>query len=288
MNIMKLKKFIAVCLCFTVLAASAVASASCSLFGAMGAIPASTLMKARELARNSNIAIDTQYSSPAFGGWISRNEGTALGSGVVFYETDDTYYALTNHHVITNVLNGKVCTTKYTVTDIHGVEYTGRVLKQDASQDIAIVSFKKVENSVLRVIDYRARLGQNMIPNEFVLAVGNPSGVKNIVTYGQMISYAEITADSGKHTALYHNALINPGNSGGALVDLDGNLLGLNTWGSQDSDEENFAIPLSIIYAFVTEFYEEYDLTPPAYNKPTVPDAPEQNPEQNPEQQEEN
>lgn len=207
------------------------ASAGCALalFVAGGCFPftahnvtSAALMSARETVRSFNIAIDTQYEQTM--GWISRTAGTSLGSGVVFAEDDETYYALTNYHVITPVLNGRTYKTKYTVTDINGAEYAGNVEKYDADDDIAIISFAKTEGSALALADYTARLGNNVTAGEFVLAVGNPSGVKNIVTYGEVIGWASI--ENVGYNVIYHNALINPGNSGGALCDLEGNLLG--------------------------------------------------------------
>ena len=96
------------------------------------------------------------------------------------------------------------------------------------------------------------RLEDNVVENEFVLAVGNPSGVKNIVTYGEITGYA--TIGNVDYEVIFHDALINPGNSGGALCDLDGNLLGINTWGTEDKDDENFAIPLSVINDFIAAY----------------------------------
>ena len=213
------------------------------------------LMSARESVRQSNIAIDTLYQKKGF--FISRTQGVGLGSGVIFKEDQTNYYALTNHHVITNVLDGVEYTTKYTITDINGYEYDGTVLISDPDMDIAIVGFQKRADSVLHLIDYRSRIENNVVQEEFVLAVGNPSGVKNIVTFGRILGYSRI--GNVDYTVIHHNALINPGNSGGALCDLDGNLLGLNTWGSENKDDNNFAIPLSQINDFIDKFESSFN-----------------------------
>jgi S1-C subfamily serine protease len=213
-------------------------------------VNAETLLSVREVIRQSNIAIDTRYYRNL--GWVSRTEGTGMGSGVVVYQTDTTYYALTNNHVITPELNGTTYNTQYTITDINGVEYTGKVEARNADYDIAIVSFTKSDSSVLGIINYTARLDSNVKAGEFVLAVGNPSGVKNIVTYGKVAGYAKI--NDVDYNVINHTALINPGNSGGALCDINGNLLGLNTWGTTGRDDNNFAIPLSIINQYISAF----------------------------------
>lgn len=215
-------------------------------------ITADSLMSVREKIRAFNISIDTEYYIS--NGWFSRTAGEGLGSGVVFEEDENYYYALTNNHVITNVYNGKTYSVNYTVTDIHGTEYDSNevsLVMSDPSKDIAIISFKKSATAeyTLPTVNYTARKDSNVVLGEFVFAVGNPSGVNNIVTYGKVVGWAKIK--NVDYNVINHNALINPGNSGGALCDIDGNLLGLNTWGSQGKDDDNFAIPLSVINDYV-------------------------------------
>ncbi|MGN0804096.1 MAG: trypsin-like peptidase domain-containing protein [Candidatus Coproplasma sp.] len=222
-------------------------------------VNAESLMNVRETIRSFNISIDTEYYIS--NGWFSRTAGEGLGSGVVFEEDENYYYALTNNHVITNVMDGRTYSVSYTVTDIYGTEYTNssvNLIMSDEAQDIAILSFKKKTSVTysLGVADYSARKDSNVALGEFVLAVGNPSGVNNIVTYGQVKGWAEIGNVS--YSVINHNALINPGNSGGALCDIDGNLLGLNTWGTEGKDDENFSIPLSIINDYIDSFHSLY------------------------------
>lgn len=219
-------------------------------------ISADSLMAVRDKIRAFNIAIDTQYFIQT--GWLSRTAGTGLGSGVVFDEDETYYYALTNNHVITEVVDGVKYRTTYTVTDIYGTEYRGAsvVMRDGEDNDIAIVKFAKKEGAkyTLPKANYTARKDTNFVVDEFVLAVGNPSGVNNIVTYGEVIGPSKIGNVS--YSVLHHNALINPGNSGGALCDIDGNLLGLNTWGSEDSDDDNYCVTLKQINEFIDLFHQ--------------------------------
>lgn len=229
-------------------------------------ISADSLMSARQKIREFNISIDTLYYRNQ--GWFSRLEGSSLGSGVVFEEDETYYYALTNNHVITDVVDGRRYNVIYTVTDIYGTTYGGQYSPNDVAvvscdgddNDIAIIRFKKKASAdyELPKVNYTARKDTNMSPGEFVLAVGNPSGVNNIVTYGEMIGWAKIGNVS--YYVLNHNALINPGNSGGALCDIDGNLLGLNTWGAEDTDDDNFCISLKEINEFIDAFHESQSL----------------------------
>ncbi|MGN0806981.1 MAG: S1C family serine protease [Candidatus Coproplasma sp.] len=224
-------------------------------------ISADSLMNVRETIRAFNISIDTMYYKSQ--GWFSRYQGTSLGSGVVFEEDENYYYALTNNHVITNVVDGATYSTIYSVTDIYGTEYGGQYAPNDVTvvasdgddNDIAIIKFKKKTDSTytLPKVNYTARKDTNMVPGEFVFAVGNPSGVNNIVTYGEIVGWSLIGNVS--YYVLHHNALINPGNSGGALCDIDGNLLGLNTWGKEDTDDDNYSISLKQINEFIDAFH---------------------------------
>lgn len=223
-------------------------------------ISAENLMSVREEIRSFNIAIDTLYYRNM--GWISSQQLEGMGSGVVFEEDDTYYYALTNQHVITDVVDNVRYSVKYTFTDINGIEYTSddgtaTVLMSDATQDIAIIRMKKISGAeAIGVADYTARADTNLVIGELVFAVGNPSGVNNIVTYGRIVNWAKISNVS--YSVINHTALINPGNSGGALCDIDGNLLGLNTWGSTDKDDDNFSIPLSVINDYIASFHEKY------------------------------
>ena len=92
---------------------------------------------------------------------------------------------------------------------------------------------------------------------EMVLAVGNPSAVNSIVTFGQYLGMVE--TDDVDFDVIYHSALIYPGNSGGALTDVEGRLIGINTWGVEGEAERSLAVPLEEILAFLSEngFHEE-------------------------------
>lgn len=218
-------------------------------------LSADSLMAVRDKIRAFNISIDTMYYQNV--GWLSRTAGTGLGSGVVFEEDDGYYYALTNYHVITDKIDGKTYRVSYTVTDIMGTEYAdAQVVEADNDDnDLAIIRFAKKKDAAytLSKADYTARKDTNVVPDEFVFAVGNPSGVNNIVTYGTVIGWSKIGNVS--YNVIHHNALINPGNSGGALCDIDGNLLGLNTWGNEDADDDNYSISLTQINAIIESFH---------------------------------
>ncbi|MDO4223496.1 MAG: trypsin-like peptidase domain-containing protein [Acinetobacter sp.] len=164
-----------------------------------------------------------------------QQEGESnLGSGVIVREDG---YILTNNHVIEK-------STQIVVALNDGRRVEAKVIGTDADTDLAVI---KVDLKGLPVLPFK--LSGNQV-GDVVLAIGNPFGVGQTVTQG-IISATERT-DLGINT--YENfiqtdAAINPGNSGGALIDVAGNLIGVNTAifsRSGGSLGIGFAIPASV------------------------------------------
>ncbi|MFA5006863.1 MAG: trypsin-like peptidase domain-containing protein [Candidatus Izemoplasmatales bacterium] len=173
-------------------------------------------------------------------------EASSSGSGVVFLDRDGYYYVLTNHHVIDDL----GYTASYEIIAFGDDEaQPAELVCQDADLDLAVLRFAKQNRTTVELIDWTTRLRTRLTPGELVLAVGNPLSVENNVTFGEFIALE--TIENAPYKVLYHSATIHEGSSGGALVDLDGNLLGINAWGSEDSDEESFAIPVQVVYVFL-------------------------------------
>ncbi len=159
----------------------------------------------------------------------------AAGSGVIVDARRG--YVLTNAHVVDHA-------TSITVTLQDGRNLKARVVGTDPPSDIAIV---KVTAHGLRQIRFgdSARLAVG----DFVVAIGNPFGLPHSVTSG-IVSGLKRSGFSPDDFEDYiqTDASINPGNSGGALVDLQGDLIGINTAilsGSGDNIGIGFAIPVN-------------------------------------------
>lgn len=149
-----------------------------------------------------------------FGDNIPQQNQNALGSGVIVREDG---YILTNAHVINDA-------QKIVVAFNDGRRAEAKLVGTDKEVDLAVI---KVDLTNLPVIPFK--LSGNQV-GDVVLAIGNPFGIGQTVTQG-IISATERT-DLGINT--YENfiqtdAAINPGNSGGALIDVAGNLIGVNT-----------------------------------------------------------
>lgn len=158
--------------------------------------------------------------SPAFGGDDPRR-AQSLGSGVIV--TADGR-VLTNAHVV-----DKAAEIRVTLPD--GQEVTATVIGEDSRSDIAVLQLQPAKGSKLPVLrplpmgdSSKLRLGA------VVLAVGNPFGVGQGVTMGIVSAMGRASVGIEEYEDFIQtDAAINPGNSGGALVDLDGNLVGINT-----------------------------------------------------------
>jgi len=174
--------------------------------------------------------------------------GQALGSGVVYRhdESTDTYYVITNHHVVEDGNNFKIVFCNES-------KVTGTLLGYDADVDIAVLSFSGsgLENEIsLSPLGDSDALEKGTI----VLAAGNPQGYDfyGSLTMG-VLSGLDRDLGNGDVTYLQHDASINAGNSGGPLYNLDGYVIGINVskMASEDIEGMGFAIPINTVKAVV-------------------------------------
>ena len=212
------------------------------------------LLDTKDTIRHSNIQIQTtlieeRYPFPWSETLKEYVVGSSSGSGFIFMEQDGYYYALTNYHVV-NPLDYQA---EYTIKT-YGEELSEKATFVTGNEefDLAVLRFPVGEKEDIAIIDIYERLYYRFNVGELVLAVGNPLGVVNNVTFGSFHSMEEI--ENVSYNVIYHDASIKEGSSGGALVDVDGNLIGINTWGIDSSDEYSFAIPNYIIYTFLVNY----------------------------------
>ncbi|MCK5732479.1 MAG: trypsin-like peptidase domain-containing protein [Tenericutes bacterium] len=209
------------------------------------------LANTRDYIRHANISIHTTLYEMRYPFPFSKEEkeyivGNSSGSGFVFLEKDGYFYSITNFHVV-NPTDYNARYSILTYSDEEPVEAT--LIAYNEDYDLAVLKFAVGERDDVTVIDIYERLYYKFNSNELVFAVGNPQGVTNNVTFGEFNSMQSI--DNTDFQVIYHNATIDEGSSGGALVDVDGNLLGVNAWGLESVDEFSFAIPNYIVYIFL-------------------------------------
>ncbi|XP_070760041.1 serine protease HTRA1 [Enoplosus armatus] len=173
------------------------------------------------------------------------SEEVPVSSGSGFVVSEDGWI-VTNAHVLNNKQRIKVELKS-------GVQYDATVKDVDQKMDIALIKIKP--DSPLPVL----RLGQSsdLRPGEFVVAVGSPFSLQNTVTTG-IISTAqrnglELGFKDSDMDYIQTDAIINYGNSGGPLVNLDGDVIGINTL--KVAAGISFAIPADRIRQFLAESY---------------------------------
>ncbi|MCL2411350.1 MAG: trypsin-like peptidase domain-containing protein [Treponema sp.] len=180
-----------------------------------------------------------------------RQQG--LGSGVIVRHINGIYYAITNNHVIDDA-------TEITISTIQGNEYTAEVVGRDERRDLALLSFRST--NVYPV----AALGDsdNVRVGDWAIAIGNPLGQQFSfsVTKGIVSAVGRTGGPGGNiNDFIQTDAPINQGNSGGPLVNIRGEVIGINTWiASNLAGGGNvglgFAIPVNNIKRSIDEFIE--------------------------------
>ena len=167
------------------------------------------------------------------------------GSGVII-NTDG--YIITNNHVITNAQEISVTmnNNKTYVAELIGTDPKTDIalLKIDSNEDLPFITFADSDN---------AKIG------EWVLAVGNPFNLTSTVTAGIISAKARDLSGTSKQSFIQTDAAVNPGNSGGALVNTNGELVGINTAISSQTGSYvgySFAVPSNIARKVIEDIME--------------------------------
>lgn len=205
------------------------------------------LLETRNKIRKSNVQVVASiYHYSSFFPYSTVIDSTMNGSGILFKADETHYYILTNQHVIDD--KGKLASFEVTLFN-QDESIAATLIAYDEDLDLAVLKVPKGIDDDIEIMDLTKRIFKKFNPGELVLAVGNPLSVVNNVTFGEFLSMESIANASFK--VIYHNAMIHEGSSGGALTDIDGNFLGINTWGSSNTDEQSFAVPNDIVYMFL-------------------------------------
>lgn len=171
-------------------------------------------------------------------------QAKGVGSGVIISEDG---YIVTNNHVIDGA-------EKLEVTLNDNRKFNARVIGTDPNTDIALL---KISATKLSPIVFGN--SDNVKVGEWVLAVGNPFGLNSTVTAGIVSAKARGVnkgSNVGIESFIQHDAAVNPGNSGGALVNIDGELIGINTMIYSQTGNyagHSFAIPSAVVKKIITD-----------------------------------
>jgi len=170
---------------------------------------------------------------PFFPGMPRKFKRRSLGSGFII---DSQGYILTNNHVVKGATEIKV--------KLHdGSTYDAKLVGADPKTDIALIKIepkgKKLTAAKLGDSD-KAEIGQ------WVVAVGNPFGLSYTITAGIISAKGRVIGEGPYDNFLQTDASINPGNSGGPLINMDGEVIGINTAIVAQGQGIGFAIPINM------------------------------------------
>ena len=190
------------------------------------ASPSTSLPDVFKKVENSVVQITTTQSNPnqviIINGVPATGKSTALGSGFVY---DNQGHIITNYHVVANA-------TKADVTFTDGNTYSAKVTGKDAYADLTVLQI--TDNfSDEKVIPLPIANSSNIRTAEPVIAIGNPFGFSGTITTGIISGEGRLlpNPDTGFSipNIIQTDAAINPGNSGGPLLNIQGQVIGMNT-----------------------------------------------------------
>jgi serine protease Do len=170
------------------------------------------------------------------GGKAPSPKAMSLGTGFII---DASGLILTNNHVVQEADEIKIYFTEE--TDEKPVD--GEVVGRDPELDVALIKVKSKRALVAVVLGD----SDSLEVGEYVMAVGNPFGQGHSVTHGIISAKGRLAPDFPLATYLQTDAPINPGNSGGPLVNLRGEVIGINNAIEARAQGIGFAIPISVV-----------------------------------------
>ena len=176
-------------------------------------------------------------------GQTQAYESESSGSGIIIGKTDTELLMVTNNHVVSGAQDLSVGFVDESVAE-------AVVKGTDADHDIAVIAVKLSDLSedtlsAIKVIEIGS--SSNLEVGEQVVAIGNALGYGQSVTTGSVSALnREVTIDNTANTLIQTDAAINPGNSGGALLNMSGQLVGINSAKYSDTSVEGmgYAIPV--------------------------------------------
>jgi serine protease Do len=171
----------------------------------------------------------------------------SLGSGFVI---DKAGYVVTNNHVLEDADTIQVILKDEKV-------YEAKIIGRDANTDIALIKIQSDEDlAVLKIGDSDAlKVGQ------WVVAIGNPFGLQHTVTAGIVSAKGRIIKSGPYDDYIQTDASINPGNSGGPLLNMNGEVIGINTMIFAGGNGIGFAIPVNMANDIVAQLKESGEVT---------------------------
>ena len=171
--------------------------------------------------------------------WFTQNLNSRkysvenVGSGVIL---DSNGYILTNYHVVENL-------DRVMVKLSDGKEYFAKILGYDTYTDLAALKIATLRN----LAEPKFGESKTLSVGEWVMAIGNPYGLEGTLTVGVISGIGRTNLGISRYESFIQTDVsINPGNSGGPLINLDGEIIGINTAVAAIGSGVSFAIPVEV------------------------------------------
>lgn len=198
-----------------------------------------------DIIKNSSqsvVNITTTSVSRGFFNQVYENSGS--GSGIIYKIEDEKVYIITNNHVVEDA-------TTVSVSITGQEQVAASLVGQDANSDLALIYVNLTDfydAGISEVVTATFGNSDKVEVGEYVFPIGNALGEGKTVTQGIISAQnKEIVIDGNSLTVIQTDAAINPGNSGGALINTDGEVIGINTAKLSSSAIEGigYAIPIN-------------------------------------------
>ncbi len=183
---------------------------------------------------------------------VTTTQGEQIGSGVIIDTKGDI---VTNYHIV----NGE---ESITTVLYNGNKVQAQLVGTNTADDLAVVRIQPFANMTVAQIGDSSRL----VVGQEVLAIGNPLGITETATKGIVSALNKSVTESTGTTisnAIQTDAAVNPGNSGGALINLQGQLIGIptltavNTESNTAANGVSFAIPSNLVQTVVQQILQQ-------------------------------
>ncbi len=195
------------------------------------------LVQAVKKAKNAVVNIHSEKTAASSNSLFPTQKPrkiNGMGTGIV---VDERGYIVTNHHVVKDVDELRV--------SLHdGSTYTARVISIDRTHDLAIIKIDATQDLELMPLG----ISSDLMLGESVFAVGNAFGYEHTITAGIVSALSrdvEVNSDMAYRNLIQTDASINPGNSGGPLLNIDGDVVGINVAIRAGAQRIGFAIPIN-------------------------------------------
>lgn len=190
------------------------------------------------------INVSAIVEQPSFFGYMQQYQAEGSGSGIIVGENDSELLIVTNNHVVSDATDVNVCF-------FDGESYEAKVKGTDSDNDLAIivVDLEDISQDTMSKLKI-ATIGDSdaVKVGEQVVAIGNALGYGQSVTTG-IVSAKDRMNDTNETPLIQTDAAINPGNSGGALLNMKGEVIGINSSKYSDTTVEGmgYAIPITAV-----------------------------------------